>query len=301
MFTPITFATVDITNADVAASSRRRHFNHQEVTMRLHGQTAVVTGAGRGIGLAIAAELAAQGCNVAMVARTRFELEEAAAIVNKCGPGRAMAIVADVRDLEAITTAVAATEKKLGPVTALINNAGTPGPAGYEWEVDPDDWWQCIETIVRGAFNATRAVLPAMLDRGAGRIIDIASITGLTGWPLVSATSLAKTALIRRIENLAAVCAGEGIHAFALHPGMVRTRLLLSYRSNPDLKEFLDTAPTEAFSPPELSGHVTARIVAGELDALSGRFIDATDDLDELCRRANTFADQTLTLRLVTR
>jgi NAD(P)-dependent dehydrogenase (short-subunit alcohol dehydrogenase family) len=264
--------------------------------MRLSGQTALVTGASRGIGLAIARELSRHGAQVAMVARDRTELEKAAASVNEEGGGRAAAHPADVRDYEAITVVVAAVERDLGPISALVNNAGTGGPAGLEWEVDPDAWWECIESIVRGAFNCTRAVVPAMVARGGGRVIDVASVTGTTPWPLVSATSVAKTALIRHTENLAAAGSEAGIRVFALHPGMVRTQLLLSYRSDPSLREFLDTAPEEAFSPPELSGAVVARIVAGDLDAYSGRFVDATVDLDDV---AGAPHGETLTLRLV--
>jgi NAD(P)-dependent dehydrogenase (short-subunit alcohol dehydrogenase family) len=234
-----------------------------------------------------------------MVARVSAGIEAAAAEVNRAGGGRALAFSADVRDLHAVDAVVGATVAEFGPITALVNNAGTAGPAGVDWNVDPDDWWECIESIVRGAFNCTRCVLPGMLDRGAGRVVDVASVTGTTAWPLVSATSLAKTALIRHVENLAGACTDRGVHTFALHPGMVRTALLLSYRSNASLREFLDTAPADAFSPPELAGKVVARILAGDFDALSGRFLDATSTLDDLCAHPDKLADDTLTLRLV--
>ncbi len=267
--------------------------------MRLSGQTAMVTGAGRGIGLAIAYELSRHGCQVAMVARSRTELEKAAAAVNETGAGRAMAFSGDVRDYDAMTAVVGAAENELGPITALVNNAGTPGPAGVDWEVDPDIWWECIESIVRGAFNCTRAAVPGMVARGGGRVVDVASVTGTTAWPLVTATSAAKTALIRHAENLAAAGAPAGIRAFALHPGMVRTELLLSYRAQPDLRAFLDNAPQEAFSPPELAAAVVARIVAGDLDAYSGRYVDATIDLDEVTAGGD-FDDDALMLRIQT-
>jgi NAD(P)-dependent dehydrogenase (short-subunit alcohol dehydrogenase family) len=179
----------------------------------------------------------------------------------------------------------------------LVNNAGTGGPAGLEWEVDPDAWWECIESIVRGAFNCTQAVLPGMLTRGEGRVIDVASVTGTTAWPLVTATSLAKTALIRRVETLAAACGERGVKAFALHPGVVRTELLLSYRSHPDMAAFLDSAPDAVFSGPEVAARVVARIAGGELDGLSGRFVDATTDLDALSAR--DLSAEALMLRLV--
>ena len=203
--------------------------------MRLDGQSAVVTGASRGIGLAIAHELAAHGCRVAMAARSRSEIDRASASVNERGAGRAVGFAVDVRDADAVAAMVGEAEAELGAITALVNNAAAPGPAGLDWEVDPAEWWECIESIVRGAFNCTRAVMPGMLARGGGRIIDVASVTGTTAWPLVSATSVAKTALIRHAENLAAVASAHNIQVFALHPGMVRTKLLLSYRISSDV------------------------------------------------------------------
>ena len=265
--------------------------------MRLNGQSAVVTGASRGIGLAIAHELAAHGCRVAMAARSRSEIDRASASVNERGAGRAVGFAVDVRDADAVAAMVGEAEAELGAITALVNNAAAPGPAGLDWEVDPAEWWECIESIVRGAFNCTRAVMPGMLARGGGRIIDVASVTGTTVWPLVSATSVAKTALIRHAENLAAVASAHNIQVFALHPGMVRTKLLLSYRSHPTFREFLDSAPEEAYAPPELSAAVAARIVTGDLDRYSGRFVDATADLDR-DGAAPGFDTDALTLRL---
>ena len=131
-----------------------------------------------------------------------------------------------MRDYAAVSALAGAVERQLGPVTALVNNAGTPGPAGLDWEVDPGEWWECVESAVRGAFNCVRAFVPGMIERGAGRVIDIVSVTGTTAWPTVSATSAAKTALIRHAETLAAAGFDRGLRVFALHPGMVPPQLL---------------------------------------------------------------------------
>jgi NAD(P)-dependent dehydrogenase (short-subunit alcohol dehydrogenase family) len=144
----------------------------------LGGQTAFVTGAGRGIGLAVAKELASRGANVALVARTKAQVDDGAAAIMAEGAGKALAFVVDVRDPAGVRQAAAATAAELGPITLLVNNAGTGGPAGLDWEVDADRWWECIESIVRGAFNCTRAVLPGMIARGGGRVVDMASVTG---------------------------------------------------------------------------------------------------------------------------
>jgi len=138
-----------------------------------------------------------------------------------------------------------------------------------------------------------------MLARRAGRVVDIVSVTGTTAWPLVTATSLAKTALIRRVEGLATAARDQGVGVFALHPGMVATELLNSYASHPAMAAFLDSAPPEAFSPPELAAGIVARIASGELDKLSGRFLDATSDLEALNEKAAEVGADCLTLRLV--
>jgi NAD(P)-dependent dehydrogenase (short-subunit alcohol dehydrogenase family) len=125
------------------------------------------------------------------------------------------------------------------------------------------------------------------------------SVTGTTAWPLVTATSLAKTALIRRIETLTAACGDQGVRFFALHPGMVRTELLMSYASHPAMAAFLDSAPEEAFSSPAVAARAICRMADGSLDALSGRFIDATVDLDALQAAGEHLPDDALTLRVV--
>jgi len=130
-----------------------------------------------------------------------------------------IALPVDVTVAAAVGAAVSETASKLGPVTLLVNDAGTPGLAGLDWQVDPDEWFECVEVIVRGAFLLCRAVVPGMIARGSGRIINIASITGIRARPPITATSVAKTALIRLSESLALQLSEHGIHVFAIHPG----------------------------------------------------------------------------------
>jgi NAD(P)-dependent dehydrogenase (short-subunit alcohol dehydrogenase family) len=176
---------------------------------------------------------------------------------------------------------VADTARQFGPVSLLINNAGTPGPVGSDWEVDAAAWWECIEVIVRGAFLCTQAVLPGMLARGGGRIIQMASVSGTRAFPAMTATSVAKTALIRMTEGLAQSAGPKGVAAFAIHPGIVKTRLLDSYGL---------TIPESMFAPPERAGDLCVRLASGRYDALSGRFLTITDDLDALVARADELA-----------
>jgi NAD(P)-dependent dehydrogenase (short-subunit alcohol dehydrogenase family) len=148
------------------------------MTPLLDGQVAIVSGGGRGIGLAIAKALAEAGAGVAVVARSEPDIDAVASALRNAG-GRAVALAADVTDAARIREVVDRTERPLGSVTLLVNNAGTPGPVGTDWEVDGDDWWRCVEVSVRGAFVCSQAVLPRMLTRGRGRIINVASGIGV--------------------------------------------------------------------------------------------------------------------------
>ena len=245
---------------------------------------AIVTGAGCGIGRAIALSLAAEGAAVGVFARTTVEIAETAAMISSAG-GHALALPVDVTVPAAVGAAVSETASKLGPVTLLVNDAGTPGLAGLDWQVDPDEWFECVEVIVRGAFLLCRAVVPGMIARGSGRIINIASITGIRARPPITATSVAKTALIRLSEGLALQLSEHGIHVFAIHPGVVRTRLLESYGFQ---------IPEERFVGPERAGSLCARRASGRYNALSGRFLGVDDDLEELLGRADDIAAREL-------
>ena len=266
--------------------------------MSLDGQGAVVTGAGRGIGRAIAEELARAGVKVALVARTGGQLAEVETAINTWRPGYARAFVADVRDPQQVDALLAEADGWLGGASLLVNNAGTGGPAGNWWEADAASWWECVESIVRGAYNCTRALLPAMLDRKAGRIVAIASTTGTRESSWGDATSAAKTTLIRQVENLAAATAGRGVYSFALHPGIVRTALLEGYRSSAQVAAMLDSIPDSMYSAPELAGQAVVRIAQGEFDRFNGCFLDATR-LDELKAGEASLGADSLKLRIV--
>lgn len=266
--------------------------------MDLSGQTAVVTGASRGIGFAVAETLAACGARVALWSRRRGPLREAAAKIAEGRDGRVVAQAVDVRRREEIEEAAAIVRDELGPVTLLVNNAGTAGPAGMDWEVDPEAWWRCVETSVLGSFLCARVFLPGMLERERGRIVGIASVTGTAAFPLLGATSVAKAALIRHLENLAEATAGRGVSVFALHPGTVATELLASYRSDARMAAFLDGLPPEGYAGPEVAAGAVARIASGALDALSGCFLDATSDLENLLAEPAEGSSERFRLRL---
>src|SRR5262245_27237905 len=140
----------------------------------LSGQVALVTGGGRGIGRAVAAALAGAGAAVEVLARSAGQLAEVVDAHTRA-PGRALTHPADVTDRNAVEAAVAAVERQLGAVDLLVNNAGVGGPVGPLAESDPDAWWRCLAVILRGPLLCSRAVLPGMLARRRGRIVNVAS------------------------------------------------------------------------------------------------------------------------------
>jgi NAD(P)-dependent dehydrogenase (short-subunit alcohol dehydrogenase family) len=162
----------------------------------LTDQVALVTGGGRGLGRAFALALAAAEAKVAVMARTAAQLEETVQLIEGAG-GCALAIPGDVSVPAAVAHVVTTTEQQLGPVDLLVNNAGwyAPGSLGYAWEVGPEAWWYTFEINLRGAFLCARALLPGMLQRHRGRIVNVSSGTPINADPLWEALCASKAAL----------------------------------------------------------------------------------------------------------
>jgi NAD(P)-dependent dehydrogenase (short-subunit alcohol dehydrogenase family) len=271
------------------------------VTERLDGQVALVTGGGRGIGRAIGEALAAAGARVALAARSGDELAELVGAV-EAGGGVARGWALDVTDLGAVTGVVGEVEVALGPVTLLVNNAGTAQEPGPLWEVDPDGWWRDLEVHVRGAFNCCRAVLPGMVARRRGRVVNIGSLVGARDEPYVSAYACAKAAYFRLTGTLAAETAGHGVTVLCVSPGLVRTRMVeesLLGEPGRRWRPQIAAIPPEEYTPAGRVADLLVRVAAGDADPLSGRFLHAEDDLDELLADAErVIAEDLLTLRL---
>ena len=275
---------------------------HQEID--LGGQVAIVTGGGRGIGRAMAQELASAGAAVALVARSGDQLAKTVALIEGEG-GRAIALPADVTDQHAVERAVAETERQLGPVDLLVNNAGVGGQVGPLWEVEPDEWWRCVEVNLRGPCLCARAVLPSMIARRRGRIIITSSLAATGPWPYMSAYAISKAAVTRLSENMAAEVEAYGISVFALHPGAVRTESwapLLSDEARRYMPDMFNYASQEESGvPPERAAELVLFLALGQADELSGCFISVDDDLAEMVRRAKEIQQGELyTLRLRT-
>lgn len=197
-------------------------------------RVALVTGGGRGIGRAIALALARGGCAVAVGARTMREVEESAAAARLVGPA-ALAVSLDVTDPAAVGRAVAQVADRLGPVDVLVNNAGIAGSAPL-LKTEPELWERHMQVNVTGPYLLTRAVLGGMLERGWGRIINIASLSGLYGAPYITAYTASKHALVGFTRALATEVSGKGVTANAICPGYVATDMVWNSARNIEKK-----------------------------------------------------------------
>lgn len=259
-----------------------------EPMIRLDGQVALVTGGGRGIGRAIAIALSAAGAAVAVCARSADQLGQTVRQIEDRG-GRALAIPTDVGDGRAVGRTVEQVERQLGPIDLLVNNAGVAGPMGPLAQTDPDAWWRTLEINLRGPLYCSHAVLPGMIRRGQGRIVNIASDAGFQAFPMVSSYSVSKAALYRFTENLAAETADQGIRVFAIYPGLVYTDLVETglHCGVPSVEGLFRRLLDEGDNlPPERAGEMVVFLASGQADALSGRFLGARDDERALVARA---------------
>ena len=273
----------------------------------LDGSVALVTGGGRGLGRLIAAALSDAGAAVGVLGRSAGDLAATVALIDAAG-GRAAYACADVCDEQATADAIAELRRRLGPVDVLVNNAGICGPIGPLWEVAPDEWWRTIEVSLRGAFTCTRLVLPDMLARRRGRIVNLTSNAGVFRWPSVSAYAVAKGAVVKLTENLGAELRREGISVFSFHPGLQRiglTEAALAAGDPPGspagrVAAWLQAELDEGRgAEPERAVGLVVQLASGRGDSLSGRHLSVHDDLDILLERADEVRrDDLCTLRL---
>lgn len=245
----------------------------------LAGVNAIVTGGGRGIGRAIAEMLAAEGATVAVFARSATELDETVSIIERTG-GAARAFALDVTDGPALAKAI----QEIGVVDVLVNNAGTIGPFGPLWETDPAVWWRTMDVNVRGPLLSMHAVLPGMVERRRGRIINV--VTGMAPMSYYSGYLSSKTALVRLTECVALEVKPYGVAMFSMAPGIIRTAMTEHSLNSPEgqrwLPWFRRVFDEGLDLPVERPARLAVTLASGKADPLTGRFLSPYDDLDHL-------------------
>ena len=187
----------------------------------LAGETALVTGAGSGIGRAIAIALARAGASVGLAGRTRARLEETAALVAAAG-GRAAAIPADVTVEADAARAADETASRFGALTIVVNDAGRGASAPLA-KTTLDSWNEMLAVNLTSVFLVTRAALPHLLRAGRGRVVNVASVAGLRGYPYVAAYCAAKHGVVGLTRALAVELAPKNVTVNAVCPGYVDT------------------------------------------------------------------------------
>ena len=256
---------------------------------QLEGQVAMVTGAGRGFGRAIAERLAQEGAQVALLSRSLGQLDQVAEAIRATG-GKAVAVRCDVTDPNSIEHAVTVAEDVLGPIDLLVNNAGVPGPFGPIWEVDPDEWWKAQAVHIRAPMLFLASVLPGMIERGRGRVICISAIASRLVAPNLSAYCTGKIAQNRVVAEAAAELEGTGVAVFAIDPGFVFTELARETMESPEAQKYLGgmverlrKAETDPKAQNDLArcARRVLELASGKYDALSGGYFELPDDLDE--------------------
>ncbi|WP_018182943.1 SDR family NAD(P)-dependent oxidoreductase [Kaistia granuli] len=238
----------------------------------LEGEIALVTGAKGGIGAATAIALAEAGATVVVTAR---KLADAELTTARCAQGRAIAVACDVSDAASVEAAVKEATARIGAPTLLVNNAGTVQPIGLLHETDPAAWASSVNANLVGAVDVIRAVLPAMLARGRGTIVNLSSGAAhrpLEGW---SAYCAGKAGLAMVTQSVALEYGARGIRVFGFSPGVVDTDMQGEIRAsgiNPVSK-----LPRENLAGTGDPARAIVYLGTASADDLAGREIDIRD------------------------
>ena len=240
---------------------------------RLKNEVIAITGGGAGIGLAVATAALREGAKVAVIDLDGVLAERSAAALRAAG-GEAAGFGADVTNGANIAAALQATEQAIGPLTGLVNNAGIAG-FGSVHEADPVAWERIMAVNVTGTFLASKAVLPGMLARGRGAIVNFGSVAGMVGIPAMAAYCAAKGAVINLTRQMAADYSGKGVRVNAVCPGTVAStgmgQQLLGSDTSPEVKaRRLAKYPMGRFAVPEDIAEAVIFLLSSQAAFVSG-------------------------------
>jgi len=239
--------------------------------MRFENQVAVVTGAGRGIGHAIAVRLAKEGARVASVSRTEANAEKTASEINGLRADTAKAYAVDVADQAAVQKAAGEIFEAFGRVDILVNNAGVTRD-GLSMRMSMEDWDTVLNTNLKGAFNFTQAVMRPMIKQRSGRIINISSIAGLTGNAGQANYAASKAGLIGLTKTLARELASRGITVNAVAPGLIETDMT-TVLSEEIRQSILQKVPLGKLGEPDDIAGAVAYLASPEAKYITGQVL----------------------------
>ena len=256
--------------------------------MKLSNKIAIITGAGRGIGRAIAIAFAKEGAKVSLVARTVSELEETAQLIEEYG-STSLVIPTDVTQPSSVASMVQETVSQYGRVDILVNNAGVPGPIGALQNNKIDDWIKTIQVNVIGPYLCCKSVVPLMTNQGGGKIINLAGAGANNAWANLSAYCTSKAGVVRMTEVLALELENKNIQVNALGPGSIHTRMWEELRNGAEaanatkIQEIGDRVLSGGGASLENPAELAVFLASDDSGKLSGRLISAvTDDFNNI-------------------
>src|SRR3982074_227892 len=239
--------------------------------MRFENQVAVVTGAGRGIGHAIAVRLASEGARVASVSRTETNAQRTADEINAARADAAKAYPVDVADHAAVQKIGVQILEDLGRVDILVNNAGVTR-GGLSMRMSVEDWDTVLNTNLKGAFNFTQALMRPMIKQRSGRIINISSVSGLVGNARQANYHASKAGMIGLTKSLARELAGRGITVNAVAPGLIETDMT-GVLSDEVRQSILQKIPLGKLGEPDDIAGAVAYLASAEAKYITGQVL----------------------------
>jgi 3-oxoacyl-[acyl-carrier protein] reductase len=249
--------------------------------VKIENKVAIVTGSGRGIGKAIALTFGREGAHLVLASRTLSEVE-ATALEARSEGRQALAMKVDVSLRQEVEAMVASTLAEFGRIDILVNNAAVQPPIGPLWENDSDEWLRTVLINLGGVFLCCRAVVPAMIRQGGGKIINLSGGGASSPRPYLTAYAASKAAVVRLTETLAEEVKEFGIQVNAIAPGAASTRMteeILAAGSAAGAVALAEARQAkEEARTPELAVELAVFLASDESDGLTGKLISAVWD-----------------------